>query len=167
MIEKVADRKPPSGLLRALARAPIGLFRLGLGWLFGGHFLMLTHRGRVTGKQRNVILEVVRNDANNNAFYVASGWGEKSDWRINIGKDPDVNVHFKSRSFPAVAERLSVEDAELEMLDYGRRHPAALMQLARVMGFRIEATEAAYQELGRYVPVIRLRAVSAGKREGG
>lgn len=165
MIEKVADRKPPGGLLRALARAPIGLYRVGLGWLFGGRFLMLIHIGRVTGNQRNVVLEVVRNDAKNDAFFVASGWGEKSDWLLNIKKDPNVIVQFKRRSFPAVAERLSVEDAELEMLDYGRRHPAALKQLARVMGFRIEPTEAAYRELGRNVPLIRLRAVSAGVRE--
>ncbi len=164
MIEKVADRKPPRGLLRALARAPIGLYRVGLGWLFGGRFLMLTHIGRVTGNQRNVVLEVVRHDAKNDAFYVASGWGEKSDWLLNIQKDPYVIVQFKRRSFPAVAERLSVEDAELEMLDYGRRHPAALMQLARIMGYRIESTEADYRELGRYVPLIRLQAVSAGKR---
>jgi len=126
---------------------------------------MLTHIGRVTGKQRNVVLEVVRNDAKNDAFYLTSGWGEKSDWLLNIGKDPNVNVRFKRRSFPAVAERLSVDDAELEMLDYGRRHPAALMQLARVMGYQIEPTEADYRELGRCVPVIRLRAVSAGQNE--
>ncbi|MEE9513743.1 MAG: nitroreductase family deazaflavin-dependent oxidoreductase, partial [Anaerolineales bacterium] len=125
-----------------------------------GRFLMLTHTGRVTGKQRNVVLEVVRNDTKNDAFYVASGWGEKSDWLLNIQNAPHLNVQFKRRSFPAVAERLSVEDAELEMLDYGRRHPAALIQLARLMGFRIEPSEAAYQELGRYVPLIRLRAVS-------
>ncbi len=126
---------------------------------------MLTHVGRVTGKPRNVVLEVVRYDTKNDAFYVASGWGERSDWLLNIQKDPNVNVQFKRRSFPAVAERLSVEDAELEMLDYGRRHPAALKQLARVMGFRLEPTEAAYRELGRYVPLIRLRAVYVGKRE--
>ncbi len=165
MIEKVADRKQPGGILRAFARAPIGFYRLGLGWLFGGRFLMLTHIGRVTGKQRNVVLEVVRWDAKNDAFYVASGWGEKSDWLLNIGKEPNVNVRFKRRSFPAVAERLSVDEAELEMLDYGRRHPAALMQLSRVMGYRIEPTEADYRELGRRVPMVRYRAVSAGQKE--
>ena len=165
MIEKISEPKLPSGMMRAFARAPIGFYRVGLGWLFGGRFLMLTHTGRITGKQRNVVLEVVRNDAKNDAFYVASGWGEKSDWLLNIGKDPNVKVQFKRRSFPAIAERLSVEDAELEMLDYGRRHPAALMQLARIMGYRIESTEADYRELGRYVPLIRLRAVSAGVGE--
>jgi deazaflavin-dependent oxidoreductase (nitroreductase family) len=165
MIEKVADRKPPGGLLRAFARAPIGFYRQGFGWLFGGRFLMLTHIGRVTGKQRNVVLEVVRNDAKSDAFYIASGWGEKSDWLLNIGKDPSVNVRFKRKSFPAVAERLTLEDAELEMLEYGRRHPAALMQLASVMGYRIEPTEADYRELGRCVPMVRLQAVSAGHKE--
>ncbi|MEA1978826.1 MAG: nitroreductase family deazaflavin-dependent oxidoreductase [Chloroflexota bacterium] len=165
MIEKVADREPPGGLLRAFARAPIGFYRLGLGWLFGGRFLMLTHTGRVTGKQRNVVLEVVRRDAENDAFYLASGWGEKSDWLLNIGKNPSVTVGFKRRSFPAVAERLSADEAELEMLDYGRRHPAALMQLARVMGYKIEPTETDYRELGRNVPMIRLRAVSVVHNE--
>ena len=165
MVEKISEPKLPSGMMRAFARAPIGFYRVGLGWVFGGRFLMLTHIGRVTGKQRNVVLEVVRHDAKNDAFYVASGWGEKSDWLLNTQKDPYVIVQFKRRTFPVVAERLSVEDAELEMLDYGRRHPAALKQLARVMGFRIETTEAAYRELGRKVPLIRLRAVSAGVRE--
>jgi deazaflavin-dependent oxidoreductase (nitroreductase family) len=125
MLEKISEPKPPSGLMRVFARAPIGFYRVGLGWVFGGRFLMLTHIGRVTGKQRNVVLEVVRNDAPDDAFYVASGWGERSDWLLNIQKEPNVNVHFKRRSFPAVAERLSVEDAELEILDYGRRYPAA------------------------------------------
>ena len=37
MIEKVADRKPPGGLLRAFARAPIGFYRLGLGWGSAGY----------------------------------------------------------------------------------------------------------------------------------
>ena len=160
MVEKVADRKPPRGLLRALARAPIWLYQAGLGWLFGGRFLMLTHIGRLTGLQRYVVLEVVRNDAQNNAFYVASGWGERSDWLLNIQKDPDVKVQFKRRSMTAIAERLSVDEAELEMLDYGRRHPAALRQLARIMGFQIEPTEEAYRELGRIVPMIRLRVVA-------
>jgi len=117
MVEKISDPKLPSGMMRIFARAPIGFFRIGLGWVFGGRFLMLTHIGRVTGNQRNVVLEVVRKDAKKDAFYVASGWGEKSDWLLNIQKDPNVIVQFKRRSFPAVAERLSVEDAELEMLD--------------------------------------------------
>jgi len=37
---------------RAFVRAPIGLFRAGLGWLFGSRILMLEHRGRRSGSRR-------------------------------------------------------------------------------------------------------------------
>ncbi len=58
----VKDVRPPSGVSRALFRAPIYLYRLGLGWLFGKRILLLNHIGRVSGKQRQVILEVVEHD---------------------------------------------------------------------------------------------------------
>jgi deazaflavin-dependent oxidoreductase (nitroreductase family) len=149
--------------MRSFYRAPIGLYRAGLGWILGERFLMLTHTGRVTGKARNVVLEVVRYDRAKDTFFVASGWGMRSDWLQNILKQPHVQVHFKRRSFPALAEQLPVEDAELEMLDYGRRHPAALKQLARLMGYQIDSTESAYRELGRYIPVVRLQEVTTGE----
>ena len=58
----VKNVHPPSGVGRALFRAPIYLYRLGLGWLFGKRILLLNHIGRVSGKQRQVILEVVEHD---------------------------------------------------------------------------------------------------------
>jgi deazaflavin-dependent oxidoreductase (nitroreductase family) len=103
MVEKITEPKPPSGVMRIIAREPIGFDRVRFGWVFGGRFLMLTHIGRVTGKPRNVALEVVRNDAKSNTFYVASGWGEKSDWLLNIQKNPNVSVKFKHRLTPAMA----------------------------------------------------------------
>ena len=51
----VKNVHPPSGVSRALFRAPIYLYRLGLGWLFGKRILLLNHIGRVSGKQRQVI----------------------------------------------------------------------------------------------------------------
>ncbi|HEU5434459.1 MAG TPA: hypothetical protein VFU81_22495, partial [Thermomicrobiales bacterium] len=53
---------PPAGVTRLLARAPIWLYRLHLGRLLGHHALVLTHRGRKSGKARQAILEVVRYD---------------------------------------------------------------------------------------------------------
>ena len=55
MIEKISEPKPLSGMMRIFARAPIGFYRVGLGWVFGGRFLMLIHNGRLTGKQRYVV----------------------------------------------------------------------------------------------------------------
>lgn len=50
-----------AGLLRVrwLVRAPIGLYRAHLGFLFGSRLLMLEHTGRKSGTRRYVVLEVV------------------------------------------------------------------------------------------------------------
>ena len=45
--------------VRWLVRAPIWLYRAGLGFVFGSRFLLLQHRGRRTGQVRQVMLEVV------------------------------------------------------------------------------------------------------------
>jgi hypothetical protein len=42
-----------------LVRAPIWLYRHGLGWLFGSRLLMLEHVGRKSGQPRYVVLEVI------------------------------------------------------------------------------------------------------------
>ncbi|MEV0085192.1 hypothetical protein [Saccharopolyspora sp. NPDC050642] len=54
--------RPPKGLSRLLFRLPIHLYRWGLGWLFGSRLVLVNHVGRVTGKPRQVVLEVVSRD---------------------------------------------------------------------------------------------------------
>lgn len=156
MAKKISEPAPMRGLKRLLARAPIALYRAGLGWLLTRHFLMLTHIGRVSGKRRFVVLEVVKHDKGSGAYYVASGWGEKSDWLRNVLKNPDVTVTVGRGRFAAKAERLPPEEAAEVLADYGRRYPRMLEELARVMGYRIERSEDDYRELGRLVPIVRL-----------
>jgi hypothetical protein len=43
-------RKPPTGISRALFRAPIALYRCRLGWLMGDRLILIEHRGRRTGR---------------------------------------------------------------------------------------------------------------------
>ena len=50
MPEKIGKAEPPTGLARLLWRAPIWMYRLHLGRLMGGRFLLLHHTGRVSGK---------------------------------------------------------------------------------------------------------------------
>jgi hypothetical protein len=52
----------PTGLSRLLWRAPIWLYRLGLGGLLGSHFVLLNHVGRKSGQPRQTVLEVVDRD---------------------------------------------------------------------------------------------------------
>ncbi|MBN2555235.1 MAG: nitroreductase family deazaflavin-dependent oxidoreductase [Anaerolineales bacterium] len=125
--------KKPSGLLRIAARLPIWLYRARLGWLLCGRFVMLTHIGRISGKPRQVVLEVVEYNPELAAITVASGWGKKSDWLQNILKTPQVEVTYGSRTRNACASVLSKDEAFLIIQRYATRHPFAFKELARFM----------------------------------
>jgi len=149
MIEKTSERIPPTGIKRVFFRAPIWLYQIHLGWLMGNRFLKLTHTGRVSGKPRQVVLEVVMHDAQENIYYVAAAWGEKSDWVKNIRANPKVEVQVGSQNYNMLAEELSPDQSELVILDYARRHPTAMASLARYMGYELDGSEADFRKLGR------------------
>jgi deazaflavin-dependent oxidoreductase (nitroreductase family) len=162
MPEKIRNVEPPRGLSRILFRMPILLFRVGLGWLLGERFLMLTHIGRVSGLKRRAVLEVIRHAQESDTYFVASGWGTSSDWYRNILKHPGVSIAVGRRQFEANARLTPPEEAEEEMLDYARRHPTALRQLARMMGYKIGSGEEDIRALGRLIPVVALQNLDEG-----
>jgi deazaflavin-dependent oxidoreductase (nitroreductase family) len=160
MPQKIRDVPTPHGLGRLAFRAPIWLYRLGLGWLLGNRFLLLTHTGRKSGLPRQTVLEVVRYDKATGEYFVASGFGEMSDWFRNVMAKHQVIVQSGLESgFDAVAERLSPEEAEQELLDYANRHPTAMRELARFMGYQLENNEADIRALGRMIPILVLKPV--------
>lgn len=148
----------PQGLQRAFLRAPVWLYRAGLGWLFGGRFVMIVHRGRKSGAARSTVLEVVDHDPADDTYYVASGWGEKADWLQNIAKTPDIILYSGARRRPARAERLSLDAASERLLSYATRHPQTFAALGKFMtGASVAATAEGCRELARKVPLVALR----------
>jgi deazaflavin-dependent oxidoreductase (nitroreductase family) len=154
MLEKVKDVQPPHGLTRLVWRTPIWLYRLGFGGLLGERFMLLNHVGRKSGKVRKTVVEVVSRDSVSGAYIAVSGFGDKADWYRNVIAHPNITVQVGRRRIPAHAERLPPAPAAAALLDYNRRHPAALRNLARLMGFRTDGSEADVRELAREVPVL-------------
>jgi deazaflavin-dependent oxidoreductase (nitroreductase family) len=154
MVEKIKDIKPPQGIARLALRFPIWLYRVGLGGLLGTRFLMLTHTGRRSGKSRHTVLEVVRYEKAGPKFTVAVGFGPGSDWYKNIHKNPHVIVQCGRKHWEMVAVFLSSEQAGEALLDYNQRHPTALRELARFMGYRIDGTIADIRALGQYISMV-------------
>ncbi|HHY88510.1 MAG TPA: nitroreductase family deazaflavin-dependent oxidoreductase [Chloroflexi bacterium] len=128
-------RGRPRGLARLLFRAPVWLYRRGLGWLLGRRFLLLTHTGRRSGLPRQTVLEVVAYDPASGRCVVASGFGPRSDWVLNIQADPRVEVQSGRERFRGTARQLAPPEAGQALLDYARRHPGAFRELSRFMGF--------------------------------
>lgn len=141
-----------------MARLPIGLYRIGPGFILGNRFLMLTHVGRKTGLRRHVILEVVSRNRLENTCTVASGWGEYSNWVKNIQSNPEVKVSIGRLHYSAVAIRLPLADAQRELLAYARKHPIAFRLLARLMVGRFRGvTEKECRRLAEIIPLFLLR----------
>lgn len=161
MSKSIVDT-PPGRMLRLGLRLPIWLFRLHLGWLLGGRFLLLTHTGRRSGLPRQAIIEVVGHDKDMDAYFVVSGWGRGSDWYQNIRKTSSVIVQVGGRKFQAEAEFLPLEQAVPILESYARSHPTAFHELTGLfLGDRLEAGNEAARRLAGKMPMVAFRPKQA------
>jgi deazaflavin-dependent oxidoreductase (nitroreductase family) len=150
------ERKPVTGLKKLLFRAPLFLYRIGLGGLLGQRFLLLNHTGRKSGKSRQTVLEVVNHDKTTDTYYIASGFGKKSDWYLNILKNPEVNIQVGWGKLAVTAVPLSLTESGQAMVDYARRYPTAAKNLSKILGFNV-STEEEYRKVGHdFIPFIAL-----------
>ena len=139
--------------MRLIFRAPIFLYRIGLGRLMGKRLLLLTHTGRKSGRPRYEVLEVARQDASTGTFLVPDAYGRKADWYLNLQQSPEVVVNHRGRRLDVVAETLPGDDAAVEFAMYAAAHPTAAKSLGKLMGVQFDDVEA----LARKVPLVALR----------
>lgn len=146
----MTGRKPPGPVGRWFARAPIGLYRVGLGWMMGRRFAMIEHVGRVSGLPRKTVLEVIDRDPS--SLDVAAAWGPRSDWFRNIVAEPSATVSTgRRRSIPATASVLGVVAAAQVFERYATEHPRAAAALAKTLALDFSEPT----EMASVVPVVR------------
>lgn len=151
---EVVDRPgPPTGVKRMLWRLPVRIYRLRLGWLLGGRVMLLVHTGRVTGRERTAVIEVVRRD--DTGYIAASGFGTRADWYRNISAEPEVTITVGARTMAATANPLTTEQGAELMAEYAPRHPRLARRLCRIMGFRVDGSAADYRAVGARIPFVR------------
>lgn len=152
---------------RWLVRAPIGLFRAGLGFLFGGRLLLLEHVGRVSGERRFVVLEVLtrrgterqgtdgRGTERQRAddVVIASGFGRNAQWFRNLLVNPDCHIsRGVRRRVPVRATVIGESEATEILADYQAVHPRAWAELKA-------AIVAATGEADPEIPLVSLREI--------
>jgi deazaflavin-dependent oxidoreductase (nitroreductase family) len=116
---------------RRFTRAPIWLFRRGLGWIFGGRVLLLEHVGRRSGQSRYVCLESV--ERRPGAVVVVSGFGERAQWYQNLRARPDCYVTVGRSRVRAHARFMPADEASATFERYALAHPRAWGQLRAVI----------------------------------
>ena len=143
-------RARPRGLLRWFFRIPIWFYRLGLGWLLGSRFLLLHHIGRKSGLPRQTVLEVVNYDKATDTYYIAVGFGPKTDWYRNLLQTPKATIQVKQRKLKITADPLTPEASAEAMVGYARRHSTAARNFSCLLGYNVQqGTEEEYRRVGR------------------
>jgi len=166
MVKKVEPKLPPTGWRKHLWRAPIFLYRIGLGPLMGKKFLLLNHIGRKSGKLRQAVVEIDRYDPEADIYITASGFGKKSDWYRNLQKTPETTVQVGNKKLRVRAELLSPQQSGEEMARYAQDHPKAAMGLSKIMGIELEDENdpEEWRTVGReYVPFVALHVLGPAK----
>ena len=147
---------------RTLARAPIGLYRAGYGFLLGHRVLMLEHTGRRTGLPRYVVLEVVRRPAEA-TFVVAAGTGPKADWYRNVEREPRVRVWVGRRNAAgAVARPIEQTEARRHFAAYRAERPWTWRLLRPLISRLIGHPGQTDEDLFATVPLVELHLDEQG-----
>ena len=148
------------GILWYLFRAPVRLYRWGLGWLLGKRLLMLTHTGRRTGLRRQTLLEVVEYRDQGPEVVVVSGFAQ-SDWLRNIEARPGEEVDVGSRHFRASHRFLGEEEAMRVIERYEQRNrfiaPIVRAGFSWLLGWPYHGGENDRRRMVRQLPLIAFR----------
>jgi deazaflavin-dependent oxidoreductase (nitroreductase family) len=95
------------------------LYRLGLGDLANAaHLMVLTTRGRKSGRPRFVPIEYRRHGS---TIYLVSAWGERPDWYQNLLTDPLATVQLGRKQYSALADPVTDPAEGLRALHLFRR----------------------------------------------
>lgn len=158
MASKVSGTELGARLLRtrAFVRAPILLYRAGLGFLFGSRLLMLEHIGRKSGARRFVVLEVVDRPAPDR-IVIVSGFGARAQWYRNIQANSRVRVWIGiRRGAAATATPMTEDESAAALARYAAEHPGTWKRLRATIE---QATGAPVDSL----PMVLLQLDPAGE----
>ncbi len=117
----------------AFQRAPLVLYRFGLGPLLGQR-LRLTHTGRRTGTVYRTILEVIEHDQDADEYRVGAVWGPESDWFKNVRAGGASEVLIGRRTFIPSTRILGETEADAIIGRYRRRRPRWSALSERMVG---------------------------------
>lgn len=123
--EHGAWRTRPGRWARFFNSGPTLMFRLGLGRIMPGSFVVITHRGRKTGALHRTCVEAIHSDPATGEFVVFSSRGDRADWYRNLQAAPAVAVQVRGKRFEPRQRFLEPGEVLPLLRENARRRPAA------------------------------------------
>jgi len=149
MTAEQTSKYPPKGLLRLGFRIPVYFYRLKLGWLLGGRFVLINHLGRRTGLPRQAVVEIVERDPGSDSVIVVAGYGPKTQWYQNLKAHPDTIIQIGSHKYDVTAEFITPEEGEEIMVRYLNRYGKLIGKLFSLLGYSWDGTEDGVRKIAR------------------
>jgi deazaflavin-dependent oxidoreductase (nitroreductase family) len=147
-------RQKPTGAFKRILRVPVYLYRWQLGFLMGHRIVLLTHRGRKSGRRYQTPLEVVEHDMETHEYVVCSGTGPKADWYRNICAEPAAAIRVGNREWVPVQRLLHVEETAYRFKNYEAKHPKAARHLLDSMGKTYDGSDAGRLTMITSMPMV-------------
>lgn len=143
-------------LMIPIFKSPLLLYRLGLGWILGKRFMLLTHLGRRSGKVHRTVLAILRFDAETKEMMAISAWSA-SDWYRNIQASPALQVETGFTHYAPVQRPLSPQEIATLFVDYSRKHPIFCRIICQIPGWRWDSSYEEFLELARTLRGVAFR----------
>jgi deazaflavin-dependent oxidoreductase (nitroreductase family) len=141
------EQRPPAFMLPFM-KMPLILYRFGLGGLLGKRFLLLTHKGRRSGKVYRTVLAVLRFDEQTREIMAVSPWSA-SNWYRNIQAAPALEVETAGVRYAPAQRSLSPEEIAALFIAFRQAHPIFSRMIARIPGWKIDSTYDEFLALAR------------------
>ena len=123
----------PSGIMKWLYKSPILFYRLGLGFITGRIFMIMTTIGRKSGQPHRTAIEFHEFKGRK---YVFGNWEKKTDWYRNIEAQPNITIQTWRGAESVVARKLSTDSELAEAFEYSMSNPSMCMIL-NAIGFEL------------------------------
>ena len=147
-------RGKPGPLALTVFRLMPVMYRLRLGRLFGHTFLLLSHRGRKTGRVYQTALKVVGYDRATQEVTVISVYGATAAWMRNIEASPALLIQTGGKGYAPRQRLLTEDEAVTAAVQFRAQHPRQLRLFSLVMGWGSLASDAAVREFVRTRPFV-------------
>ncbi len=148
--------KRPGKLQKFFFKVPVWMHKLGFGgWerLIGAQWMLLTTKGRKSGKLYHTMVDVMDYDKVSDTYYIEAAYGAHADWYKNIQSNPLFEARVGRRKFKARAGTLTTEGAGEMLVQFYRNKPAYTRSVMAMAGMKFN-NEEDLRELGKNLTLL-------------
>ena len=140
-------KTPPNRLM-------VRLFRAGLGRIAGKEVLLMTTKGRKSGRPHTVAVQYEKIDGK---YYIGAAGGINSDWFRNIQVRPRVGIEVGKTQRDCLAEVVTDPERIADFLIYRlKKHPIMLRLILKMDGMPFSPTREMLLEYSKKLGMVIL-----------